>query len=342
MVVYFYSGENENDAWTKILTEIADVAADDLDMDFEVVFSGPSRKEMFQAVSNRVAEGPAPDYVLMANYRSGAESILQYLDEQGIKTFLFNADLTEEGEARIGAPREKLKHWIGRLIPDDERAGYDLAVHLIERARQENPGRPVRLLGIAGSYANTAVTKRMVGLHRAVDERDDVELLQVVSARWSPIIAAQKYRLLTGRYGPVDAVWVANDGMAIGVIDEVARLNDDVLVGGIDWTVDGLKAIDEGRLAVSMGGHVLDIGYVMAIVKRYHEGCDFAAGGQDASLSSVLGKMTPAEEQYETIIETRDWESLDFSVIDCDAVMDENFDNLSIDKFFALKPGEGI
>lgn len=336
-VVFFYGGREPADSWTQIIVDVARAAAEDLDIDFELIYSGSSRKEIFDAISARIEQEEKPDYALIVNYRSGAEQALQFLDQHGVKSFLFNADLTEEGEALIGGPREQLPLWIGRLIPDDERAGYDLAKYLIAEAKRQKPGKTLRMVGISGSYASTAAVKRVEGLKRAVAESEDVELAQVVTARWTPSIARQKYSLLKNRYGDFDIVWVANDSMAMAILEEIDPETEQVLVGGMDWTPEALKALSDGRMSASMGGHILDMGFSLAILKRYDQGCDFAHAGKSASLDSVLSIMTTKEEVYEELIENRDWRSLDFSAITCENLQAEDFRTISIDTFFDMK-----
>jgi len=336
-VVFFFAGQKPADAWTQIIVDVARAAAEDLDLNFELIHSGSSRKEIFDAISAGIEQQEKPDYALIVNYRMGAEQALQYLDEHGVKSFLFNADLTEEGEALIGGPREKLPNWIGRLIPDDERAGYDLAKYLIAEAQQKKPGKKLRMIGISGSYASTAAVKRVKGLRQAVAESENVELAQVVTARWSPNVARQKYSLLKNRYGEFDIVWVANDSMAMSVLEEIDPQTEQVLVGGMDWTPEALEALNDGRLSASMGGHILDMGYSLAILKRYDEGCDYADAGKDPSLDSVLSIMTTEKEAYEELIEKRDWRSLDFSQITCEKLQADDFETISIDMFFDMK-----
>lgn len=333
LVTFFYGGIQPTDSWLSLLNEIGAAAADDLEMDFETVYSGPSRKEMFDTVKNRIETGTQrPDYVLFVNFRGGAELMIEYADSQGIDSFLINADLAEDAEARIGGPREQMKHWIGRLIPDDEQAGYDLATVLFEKARQNTTRRPVNVVGITGSYSSTASVKRDEGLRRAARDNPDVALRQIVSARWAPLVAAEKYALLKNRYGKFDVVWVANDQMALSVLGASEAAGDETVIGGMDWTVQALEAIRQGRLSASMGGHFLDIGLALAVIKRYDEGCDFAEHRDEASLSSVLSVITPQSEEFNVFIEGRDWSSLDFTVLDCDTMQAENFGEIAMDR----------
>lgn len=334
-VTFFISGDGM-DAWNILLREVGSSAAEDLGIDLEFVASGTSRKEIYDVVAERISASNKPDYALIVNYRSGAAHILQLLDQNGIKSFMFNADLSEDEKAQIGNPREQLDNWIGRLIPDDEVAGYDLAKYLIAEAKEIHPGKTISIIGITGSYASTAAVKRMEGLRRAVEEEEDVDLKQVVTARWVPDTARQKYGLLKNRYGEFDVVWVANDGMAVAILEEIDPQTETIQVGGMDWTNAALDALEDGSMAASLGGHVLDIGYALAIIKRYDEGCDFASSPEDASLRSNLSLMTRETKRYHDLVESREWSRLDFSKITCEMVQSDSFNDLSIDNFYNI------
>ena len=64
--------------------------------------------------------------------------------------------------------------------------------------------------------------------------------------------------LLLRRYPELQAVWAANDTLALAALralDEAGRHpGQDVWVGGIDWTPRALQAVREGRLVANAAG----------------------------------------------------------------------------------------
>lgn len=269
-VAFFLVRDNPNDAWTISLQTYAEAAAKDLGLDLEIHHSTSGRQEIRRAVDGRLAQSPLPDYALIINNRGVAEELLRLFNEREIYAFLFNAGLAPEERQRLGAPGERLPYWIGELTPDDEEAGYRLAKYLIAhaRARSEDPQDAINMVGITGSYANPVAVARVDGLKRAVKEDPQAVLLQTVSARWSPVLAARKYEWLAKRYDRIDVVWAANDQMATGV---TARLDGPTrpVVGGMDWTPEARDAIREGEMAASMGGHFIDVAYALAEIAAH-------------------------------------------------------------------------
>ncbi|MBB4659844.1 ABC transporter substrate-binding protein [Parvularcula dongshanensis] len=277
-VVALFVVENvPGDPWAHGLGRIGDSVSAELGLDFELVLSGRGRHEASQSMHDRLQSAARLDYAIVVNDRGVAAPALEEFDEAGVKTVLFNAPLTKEEEAALGAPGTKLPTWIAEIIPDDERAGYDLAKLLISQARAKKPEGELRVAGFAGSYLSTVSNARTAGLQRAVAESPDVELVQIVAARWLPEVAAEKFSLLTDRYGRIDIVWAANDGMALGVRHAASAAKQNVLIGGINWSDDAQEAIRRGELAVAMGGHEYDLAYALGLIAEDARGVQSTA-----------------------------------------------------------------
>jgi ABC-type sugar transport system substrate-binding protein len=73
-------------------------------------------------------------------------------------------------------------------------------------------------------------------------------------------------------------IWCATDTMALGAIQGTIQAGrepgSDVLIGGVDWTRDGLLAIQEGMLHVSFGGHFMEAGFAIVIAEAAMERSD--------------------------------------------------------------------
>lgn len=299
-VLYVIAGNDVGDSfWYETLLKHATLASDALDITLEPLFAGTVRPVVLERVQKRLRTEPKPDYVVFGNQSGLGLSLLKVAEREKTNAFLYISPLSDEEYEAVGRPRETLKHWIGELIPDDKQVGFDLANILIdaalEKRRDSSETDPIRILGIEGRKSNQASHQRKIGLMRAVEERNDAELLQIVSARWSGSTAAQKYELLINRWGAVDVVWAANDPMAMGILEAVRDQTRKPLIGGIDWEPPAVDAVDRGDLVVSMGGHSFDIAYVLALLHHHHHGQDFVDYTQTASLTSEFTALTPKD-----------------------------------------------
>lgn len=178
------------------------------------------------------------------------------------------------------------------------------------------PGTPLRMLGITGLRSTSSARRREAGMRRALQESEDVELLQMVSARWSRITARRKYELLVKRYGPVDLVWVANDPMALGVLEASVESSYQPFVGGVDWIPPAIRAVSEGRLVTTFGGHFMDIALVMGLLRNHLDGADFAKIAGGPSLASTLVALdTTNVARYQAFLEERSRDGIDYRAI---------------------------
>lgn len=277
------------------------------------------RPETMVAETLRLINGPdRPDYLVITIHRGIGVRLLEIAEQAKQPVFVINAGLLDEDRRRVGGPREHFKYWIGQMLPDDEKAGYDLAKILIDQARRGqrfNRGGQVSLAAFAGRAVDGPAVQRNLGLQRAMAENQDVTLVQVVPAAWDRAEARAKIPLVLGRYPDVTAIWAANDGMAMGAISGLEAVGRkpgaDILVGGINWDSDALRAVGDGRLLATMGGHFLECVWTLVLLCDYHHGIDFSAERVDWR-SEMLALSQQNLRDFVPRLETVDWEKVNY------------------------------
>ena len=283
--------------WFETMDQHIKFSARDLNMDVEHFFAGDDRTKVSSNVIAKIEDGAKPDYLVFSNQNEMGVGLLKICEKLDIKCFIYGAPLTERDVKEYGGPRQNLQNWIGQIIPDDEQAGFDLANTLIAQAREikkeNNDNTPIRIIGIAGTASNPASVNRTNGLRRAAASYQDVELLQIVSARWVREVAANKFEMLTTRYGGSDVVWCANNDMALGVLERARALDNPPKIGGFDWVPPAIDALKQDGLSAVIGGHEIDIAYALNLLRSYHNGEDFMEQTGTTSLHSRLIPLTP-------------------------------------------------
>lgn len=300
------------DLFWKAFVGFMQAATDDLGMRLIVIDAGDSRQKMLEQARLAVASRPRPAALVFQNFKQIGTELLQVAERAGVPAFVVNAAVP--GDA--GAPRQRFKHWIGEMLPDDELAGAEQARVLIDTARRrglvDERGK-VQLLAIGGGVKSVASIERLRGLRKTVAARkQDVNLAQVVYGNWDRARARRQVALLRKRYPEVTAVWVANDNMALGVVEALGpAAGKRVLVGGVDWSPEALPAIRRGQLTVSMGGHFVEGAWAVVLLHDYRAGKDFAQLG--TRFRSTMGRITAENlTAYQALLQQERWGRIDF------------------------------
>jgi ribose transport system substrate-binding protein len=136
-------------------------------------------------------------------------------------------------------------HWVAHIGFDAVEQGYWNATELFKTFKTPNKGS---IIAIQGMLSNNAAIGRFQGLQKALKEFPDVKLLQWEAADWDTNKAYEVAKQLLAAHPDVDAVWSANDNMAIGIIAALKEvgLAGKVLTCGTDGIPDAFDNIEAG------------------------------------------------------------------------------------------------
>ncbi len=291
IVIDFFSPRSANDMFWSKFTGFMQEAVDDLGMSINFHYANGNHLKMVEQAKEVIKRGET-SILVFQNFKKQGAIIIRMAEKAKIPAFVVNAGFQKD--ENMGKPREKYKCWIGELVPDDFEAGYRLAQILSRKAQRGRDGK-IHMVALSGNIADTASIERVEGLKQAVNEMNDVVLEQVFSTDWSSTVARQKFCLFKrSRYPETTVVWAAGDAIALGVAEGARELNlkmgRDIITGGIDWSREGLEAVKEGTLHVSMGGHFVDGAWAAVLIYDYFNGRDFALDG--VSLKSKMFPIT--------------------------------------------------
>ena len=246
-------------------------AAQDMGVDLEVhnALGDPDRM-LRQA--QKALQGK-PDGLIFPAYKGGGEAIMQLADDLKIPTMLINSPISPSDLL----PRTKYKSWLGSVMPDDEMTGVLLMRQLAVEVKRLG-GDKINLLAITGELSDESSQARTRGLNKYIKYMPDLASVKVVSGGWSLMKAHGAFSSYHESNPEVNAVWCANDEMALGVIKAKERLGikTPLVIGGVDWDVAALEAINDDRMQVSVGGHFLDGAWALILLYDYLKGKDFA------------------------------------------------------------------
>ncbi len=139
-----------------MIIDFMKASAEDLDMQLEVITSHRNHILTIQQAKEVASRKNPPDYIVTGNEKSNAGEIIKISNQAGVKVFLFNNGfVSPEDINALGRPREKYKHWIGEIIPNNFSAGYQMGNILINQslaAGLTSQGGKVHMAAIAGTF----------------------------------------------------------------------------------------------------------------------------------------------------------------------------------------------
>lgn len=317
-VAFINPGYGDRGFW-KDVRDTMQAAADQFGYELTVFDSDRDWKMMVESAEQAFAMQPPPDYIIAVNEHQQGTRIVLEAEKRGIPVIMLLNDLTQEQKYTYGTPRKDIKNWILTLTPDNERAGYDIAQSLIDGARlAQGDAMPqtLCLLSIAGDRNTPASLQRLKGLDHALSRYPVLREQRRIVANWSYDEAFRQTEAWIKRGGCIDAVWAANDNIALGAIaalKEAGRVpGKDVFVGGLNWSTEGLDAVTDGEMTLTHGGHFFAGAWVMVLLHDYVNGVEFLKDRPEITFRmEAVTRENMAD--FNDILFTRDWDKVDFS-----------------------------
>jgi len=317
-VAFINPGYGDHGFW-KDVRDTMQAAADQFGYELIVFDSDRDWKLMIESAQKAFALTPPPDYIIAVNEHQQGTRIVLEAEERGIPVIMLLNDLTKAQKNSYGRPRKEIGNWILTLTPDNERAGYEIATSLIDAARLANDDQlPNRLclLSIAGDRKTPASLQRLDGLDHALTRYPVLKEQRRIVANWSFDEAYRRTAALLKRGECIDAVWAANDDIALGAIsalEEAGRLpGKDVFVGGLNWSAQGLRNVADGKMTLTHGGHFFAGAWAMVLLHDYIQGIETLRSNPEISfrMEAITRENMSA---FEDVLITRDWRKIDFS-----------------------------
>ena len=128
-------------------------------------------------------------------------------------------------------------------IASDNVLGAELATQYIV----DTLGEGVKVAELVGTNGASAAIDRSAGFHNVADSK-----LTVVASQTANFDRAQGMSVMENMlqaHGDIQAVFAANDEMALGAVEAIAGASKNILVMGFDATDDAIASIKEGRMA---------------------------------------------------------------------------------------------
>lgn len=139
--------------------------------------------------------------------------------------------------------RSEVGNFVAFVGASDYELGLKTATHLFKA--MGGKGNLILLEGVKGSATSIDRTR---GVRDALKAFPNIKLVASQPANYQRLQALQVMENLMQSYPQIDAVFAANDAMAIGAIEALQGANRKALVSGINGTKEAIDAIKAGTL----------------------------------------------------------------------------------------------
>jgi len=322
--------------WNKV-SDFMNAAADDYDIDLEIIYSNRNHLQMIRQGFEVVSRAVIPHYLIVVNEKKSAEIILESADAKGIKTFVMLNGFNDYQKESVGKPREKYKNYIGSMVSDNIKAGEMITKNLIKTIKNRYGSRKNSFLigAIAGDHKTQASKDRIKGFKDIMRKNRDFHVTKIEFGQWNSSLAQEKTYDMIKDYPDLDGIWTANDPMAEGAIKASEELDrfpgTDIFIGGLNWDEVGIKNVFDGKQSISVGGHFMIGGFSLTLLNDYHKGLDFEDEGLEFNQNIFWVLNNSNIDSYYDIVKNNDWDRVDFNKF-------SKFYNKSLKKYkFSLK-----
>ena len=225
------SVSTQNNPFFVTLVEGAKAAADQLGVSLSVADAGDDVAKQVSDIEDLVSSNIS---VLIVNPvdSDGVTGAVQAAIAKGVK--VISVDRAVNGVD------------IDCQIASDNVLGAELATQYIV----DTLGEGVKVAELEGTPGASAAIDRSTGFHNIADEKLEVVVSQTANFDRTEGMSVMENMLQA--HGDIQAVFAANDEMALGAVEAVSGAGKDILVVGFDATDDAIDAIQAGRMAATI------------------------------------------------------------------------------------------
>ena len=220
-----------NNPFFVTLVEGAEAAAKEMNVSLSVVDAGDDVTKQVSDIEDLVSKGIS---VLVVNPvdSDAVTGAVEAAQSKGVR--VISVDRAVNGVT------------IDCQIASDNVLGAELATQYIVDAL----GEGVKVAELEGTSGSSAAIDRSAGFHNVADEKLNVVANQTANFDRTQGMSVMENMLQA--HGDIQAVFAANDEMALGAVEAIFGAGKDIMVVGFDATDDAIAAILEGRMAATI------------------------------------------------------------------------------------------
>ncbi len=254
--------------------------ADVYGIELIVLNADNSPDDMASNIEDLVARGV--DGIIHVPYWNTGIKVLSEAGAAGIPVILTDVYIED-----IQPQDELFPNYLAFVGPSDEAAGYAMANALFTEMRARGMEMVVGV--VDGTPGTSVAIDRRKGFDRALAENPDVTLAGAVTGNFVRDESQTAFESLYQGNPEIRGVWAANGGTATGVMAALVNAGkvpgEDVLVVGMDLNPENVDAVEDGSLLFDIGGHWLQGGFALVMMRDYLNGFEIPAEEANVKLN---------------------------------------------------------
>lgn len=277
----------------------------DEDAEYSIGFTVPTLNNPYFADMQKGAEKAAEDHGVSVTLVGGDNDItkqvkqvedfiqnkvdalvIQTVDTSGIGSAIKAANDAEIPVLTTGETPDEGDIKVS-IAFDNFESGENAGKYIVEQLNGK--GNVVELIGVLGQETSRIKSE---GFLSVIDEEPGMELLDSQPAEYDRATAMNVMENYLQKYSEIDAVYAANDEMALGAVQaiEAAGKLGDIIVVGNDGTDEALDSIKEGKLTATNATPAFIQGYI----------------GVDMAVRTLKGEDVPSKIVEKNFVITKD------------------------------------
>ena len=148
---------------------------------------------------------------------------------------------------------------VAYVSSDDRALALGIARHLFQHLQGKG-----RVLIVTGPTESFTSNQRLHGFREAVAEFPGITVVDVIAGDYARDVARERSAQWLQRHAELDACLVANDIMAIGVLDALDAAGRSATVVGVNAIPQAIDAIAAGRMLATADFNAMQMAYLAA------------------------------------------------------------------------------
>lgn len=228
--VALYSIQNE---YTKRFAKVVQEQAKEQDMEVKLYDGNYDASRQNRQVKEMIKDG-VDGILLIPQNSKECVSAVDAAKESGIPLISVNTKVDSD----------KITAYVG---PDDMEAGELVATAVVKELNESG-----NIVIIEGPSGQSAQIERMKGIKNVVKDYSNIHIIAKKTANWSRMEAKSVMQKWLQTFDHIDAVIAENDDMAFGALEEIKKNNLDIKVVGIDGLKEGIEAVQNGDMLMTV------------------------------------------------------------------------------------------